>query len=203
MATVACGVGAAIGAGVALVLALPAYALKEVYEGRAKSNIKRHLRRGRKCRINFGDMDMPVIVDTKMVGCEPPAYGELFDRQATPPPPYDPKAAAEQMKIKLDDFTSVKMQMGEPGSGLSRGGGGGGSIRDAGGAFGKLEAAREGEYFHKLQEKQIAEMKKQLQHEIQFSEAEVVRQRQHLEASRARLAELEQYAREQAEKIVE
>ena len=38
---------------------------------------------------------------------------------------------------------------GEPGSGAGRGGGGGGSIRDAGGAFGKQEVAREEEYFHK------------------------------------------------------
>ncbi|KAH7676130.1 CBN-MAI-2 protein, partial [Aphelenchoides avenae] len=36
------------------------------------------------------------------------------------------------------------------GSGAGKGGGSGGSIRDAGGAFGKLEAAREEEYFYKL-----------------------------------------------------
>lgn len=36
------------------------------------------------------------------------------------------------------------------GSGSGKGGGSGGSIRDAGGAFGKMEAAREEEYFHKL-----------------------------------------------------
>lgn len=38
---------------------------------------------------------------------------------------------------------------GEPGSGAGRGGGGGGAIRDAGGAFGKMEAAREDEFFYK------------------------------------------------------
>lgn len=41
-------------------------------------------------------------------------------------------------------------QMGDMGSGAGKGGGSGGSIRDAGGAYGKLEAAREEEYFHKL-----------------------------------------------------
>ena len=40
--------------------------------------------------------------------------------------------------------------LGEVGSGAGKGGGSGGSVRDAGGAFGKMEAAREEEYFHKL-----------------------------------------------------
>lgn len=40
-------------------------------------------------------------------------------------------------------------QVGDLGSGAGKGGGGGGSIREAGGAFGKLEAAREEEYFYK------------------------------------------------------
>lgn len=39
---------------------------------------------------------------------------------------------------------------GGDGSGAGKGGGSGGAIRDAGGAFGKLEAAREEEYFYKL-----------------------------------------------------
>lgn len=40
-------------------------------------------------------------------------------------------------------------QLGDLGSGAGKGGGGGGAIREAGGAFGKLEAAREEEYFYK------------------------------------------------------
>ena len=40
-------------------------------------------------------------------------------------------------------------QLGDLGSGAGKGGGGGGSIREAGGSFGKLEAAREEEYFYK------------------------------------------------------
>jgi hypothetical protein len=39
---------------------------------------------------------------------------------------------------------------GEAGSGAGKGGGGGGTIRDAGGAFGKMEAAHEEQYFRKL-----------------------------------------------------
>lgn len=40
-------------------------------------------------------------------------------------------------------------QIGELGSGAGKGGGGGGSIREAGGSFGKMEAAREEEFFYK------------------------------------------------------
>lgn len=36
------------------------------------------------------------------------------------------------------------------GSGAGKGGGGGGSIREAGGEFGKREAALEEEYFYKM-----------------------------------------------------
>lgn len=40
-------------------------------------------------------------------------------------------------------------QLGDLGSGAGKGGGGGGSIREAGGAFGRMEAAREEEFFYK------------------------------------------------------
>jgi hypothetical protein len=43
----------------------------------------------------------------------------------------------------------VKMSDGSLGSGAGKGGGTGGSIRDAGGAFGKMEVAHEEEYFYK------------------------------------------------------
>ncbi|PZC85620.1 hypothetical protein B5X24_HaOG215890, partial [Helicoverpa armigera] len=61
------------------------------------------------------------------------------------------KIIAEQ---KLKHVLWVKKQemamySGEPGSGAGKGGGGGGSIREAGGAFGKMEAAREEEYFYR------------------------------------------------------
>ncbi|CAH1403837.1 unnamed protein product [Nezara viridula] len=52
--------------------------------------------------------------------------------------------------------------LGDPGSGAGKGGGGGGSIRNTGGAFGKREAALEGEYFHKMQKKQLQKLKEML-----------------------------------------
>lgn len=42
------------------------------------------------------------------------------------------------------------MTKGDLGAGSGQGGGTGGTIRDAGGAFGKREAAQEEQYFRKL-----------------------------------------------------
>ncbi|XP_011190924.1 ATPase inhibitor, mitochondrial [Zeugodacus cucurbitae] len=50
-------------------------------------------------------------------------------------------------------------QVGELGSGAGKGGGGGGSIREAGGSFGKMEAAREEEFFYKQQKEQLKNLK--------------------------------------------
>lgn len=52
--------------------------------------------------------------------------------------------------------------MGDLGSGAGKGGGGGGSIREAGGAFGKMEAAREEEYFYKQVKQQNVNIRVQL-----------------------------------------
>uniref|UniRef100_A0A914WJD9 ATPase inhibitor, mitochondrial n=1 Tax=Plectus sambesii TaxID=2011161 RepID=A0A914WJD9_9BILA len=53
------------------------------------------------------------------------------------------------------------------GGGSGRGGGAGGSVRAAGGAFGKLEAGREEEYFRKLQAAQLKNLKGDLDREIE------------------------------------
>ncbi|VDN04012.1 unnamed protein product [Thelazia callipaeda] len=60
-------------------------------------------------------------------------------------------------------YTGVK----DPGSGVGKSGGGGGSIREAGGAFGKMAAAREEEYFYKLEKQQIKAMRSELEHKLQ------------------------------------
>ncbi|XP_065368062.1 ATPase inhibitor A, mitochondrial [Calliphora vicina] len=54
---------------------------------------------------------------------------------------------------------SKMSQIGELGSGAGKGGGGGGSIREAGGSFGKMEAAREEEFFYKQQKEQLKNLK--------------------------------------------
>ncbi|XP_063589972.1 ATPase inhibitor mai-2, mitochondrial-like isoform X3 [Penaeus indicus] len=51
------------------------------------------------------------------------------------------------------------MGKGEPGDGAGVGGGSGGTIREAGGAFGKREAAQEEQYFRKLEQEQMRKLK--------------------------------------------
>merc|ERR1711963_207717 len=65
------------------------------------------------------------------------------------------------------------------GDGAGKGGGSGGSIRDAGGSFGKMEAAQEEQYFRKLQSEQLKNMKHMLEDEVSHHEAQI---RQHQEA---------------------
>lgn len=55
------------------------------------------------------------------------------------------------MKLLVLPIRCVRsMSKGEPGSGAGQGGGTGGTIRDAGGSFGKREAAQEEQYFKRL-----------------------------------------------------
>ena len=63
-----------------------------------------------------------------------------------------------------------------------QGGGSGGSVRDAGGAFGKMEAAQEEQFFRRQQKEQLEKMKKALdahkddiEKQIQEHEAELKR----------------------------
>lgn len=61
---------------------------------------------------------------------------------------------------------SFAYKSGDPGAGAGRGGGGGGSIREAGGAFGKMEAAREEQYFRKKEAEQISHLKEHIHDQI-------------------------------------
>ncbi|TKR72238.1 hypothetical protein L596_019716 [Steinernema carpocapsae] len=81
--------------------------------------------------------------------------------------------------------------LGDPGAGSGRSGGGGGSIRDAGGAFGKLEAAREEEYFHKLQRAQLKAMKQEINKEIEHHEQQAKNHQEVIERHKRRMKELE------------
>ncbi|KAJ8984410.1 hypothetical protein NQ317_003993 [Molorchus minor] len=70
-------------------------------------------------------------------------------------------------------------QLGDLGCGAGKGGGGGGPIRAAGGAFGRLEAAREEEFYHRKQNQQLKELKAEMKNEIPFHREEI---RRHQEA---------------------
>nr|CAH8867645.1 unnamed protein product [Trichobilharzia regenti] len=52
----------------------------------------------------------------------------------------------------------------EPGCGAGKGGGAGGSIREAGGSLGKREATLEDEYFRRLDQQKIEALKEKLDH---------------------------------------
>ncbi|KAK4314200.1 hypothetical protein Pmani_014499 [Petrolisthes manimaculis] len=67
------------------------------------------------------------------------------------------------------------MSSGEAGSGSGMGGGSGGTIRDAGGAFGKREVALEEQYFRKLQHRQLEKIRCGIEEEVEFH-------RQHIQA---------------------
>merc|ERR550534_514901 len=64
-------------------------------------------------------------------------------------------------------------------AGEGKGGGAGGSIRSAGGAFGKMEAAQEEQYFRKLEAEQLKKMKHMIEDEVDHHERQI---RQHQDA---------------------
>ncbi|XP_019868507.1 ATPase inhibitor mai-2, mitochondrial [Aethina tumida] len=82
-------------------------------------------------------------------------------------------------------------QIGDLGSGAGKGGGGGGSIREAGGAFGKIEAGREEEYFYKKQREQLQKLKSDLNDEISFHEEQIKRHQEAIARHKERVTELD------------
>ncbi|XP_030830079.1 ATPase inhibitor mai-2, mitochondrial-like [Strongylocentrotus purpuratus] len=80
---------------------------------------------------------------------------------------------------------------GEYGSGAGSGGGTGGSIRDAGGAFGKMEAAHEEQYFRALQAEQLKALKKHHNDEIEAHESEIRRHEESIKRLKKRKDEIE------------
>ncbi|KJH52846.1 hypothetical protein DICVIV_00891 [Dictyocaulus viviparus] len=88
--------------------------------------------------------------------------------------------------------TFFRAMSGGYGSGVGKGGGGGGTIREAGGAFGKMEAAREDEYFYKKQKEQLEELKAHLTKEIEHHEQQLENHKALLERHRQRVKEIEE-----------
>ena len=90
-------------------------------------------------------------------------------------------------------FSQVKYmsQLGDLGSGAGKGGGGGGSIREAGGAFGKAEAAKEEEYFYRKQREQLEKLKVDLTEEISFHEEQIKRHQDAISRHKKRVIDIE------------
>ncbi|KAK9758795.1 Mitochondrial ATPase inhibitor, IATP [Popillia japonica] len=82
-------------------------------------------------------------------------------------------------------------QLGDLGSGAGKGGGGGGSIREAGGAFGRAEAAKEEEYFYRKQKEQLVQLKNDLHSEIAFHEEQIKRHQEAITRHKQRVADIE------------
>ncbi|KAK4467649.1 hypothetical protein MN116_008590 [Schistosoma mekongi] len=94
--------------------------------------------------------------------------------------------------LKPMSIGCIRMYPGDEfGRGAGKGGGGGGSIRDAGGAFGKLEARNEEEYFYKLQQQQLRELKKHLEDEHEREVKEIKRLEESLKRRKKLLEDLE------------
>ncbi|PAA53348.1 hypothetical protein BOX15_Mlig023931g4 [Macrostomum lignano] len=84
----------------------------------------------------------------------------------------------------------------EWGRGAGKGGGAGGSIREAGGTFGKMEAAREEEYFRRLQNEQLSKLKEHLEDEVDHHENEIVRHLEAIQRHKSRMQDLSQKEQE-------
>lgn len=87
-------------------------------------------------------------------------------------------------------YSQVRM-VGERGSGAGKGGGGGGSIREAGGSFGKMEAAHEDQYFYNLQKQQLQKLKEDLHDEISFHEEQIKRHQEAINRHKKRITEMD------------
>ncbi|XP_050695355.1 ATPase inhibitor mai-2, mitochondrial-like [Eriocheir sinensis] len=83
------------------------------------------------------------------------------------------------------------MTKGDPGSGAGQGGGSGGTIRDAGGAFGKREAAQEEQYFRKREREQLEKMRKGLKQEVEFHKKQIKAHEEALKRHKERLGDLD------------
>ncbi|XP_041975127.1 ATPase inhibitor mai-2, mitochondrial-like isoform X2 [Aricia agestis] len=87
-------------------------------------------------------------------------------------------------------IANMRMYSGEPGSGAGKGGGGGGAIRDAGGSFGKMEAAREDQYFYNKQKEQLENLKGHLDKEIAFHQEQIKRHEDAIRRHKQQMAEI-------------
>jgi len=89
---------------------------------------------------------------------------------------------------------AARYMSGEKGSGAGKGGGTGGAVRDAGGAFGKRQAAKEEEYFRNLNKSQLDALKNSFQDEIEYHKDEIEDHEEAIERHKKKLEELKKIA---------
>lgn len=91
-------------------------------------------------------------------------------------------------------YTARFMSGGEKGSGAGKGGGSGGAVRDAGGAFGKRQAAKEEEYFYNLNKSQLDALKNSFEDEIEYHKDEIEDHQEAIERHKKKLEDLKKIA---------
>ncbi|RLU20401.1 hypothetical protein DMN91_007011 [Ooceraea biroi] len=96
------------------------------------------------------------------------------------------------MEDQAAEYYSQVRMVGERGSGAGKGGGTGGAIRDAGGSFGKMEAAHEDQYFYNLQKEQFQKMREGLHDEISFHEEQIKRHQEAINRHKKRITDMDQ-----------
>nr|XP_012153470.1 PREDICTED: ATPase inhibitor mai-2, mitochondrial-like [Megachile rotundata] len=90
-------------------------------------------------------------------------------------------------------ITSQVRMVGERGSGAGQGGGGGGAIRDAGGSFGKMEAAHEDQYFYNQDKAKLQKLKEDLHDEISFHEEQIKRHQEAISRHKKRITDMDNH----------
>ncbi|KAK2166241.1 hypothetical protein LSH36_40g03110 [Paralvinella palmiformis] len=81
-------------------------------------------------------------------------------------------------------------QTGQWGEGAGKGGGSGGAVRDAGGTFGKKQAAQEEQYFKKLQAEQLKKLKESVHDEIKYHKDQIEDHEEAIERHQKKLKDL-------------
>uniref|UniRef100_A0A8D0L301 ATPase inhibitor, mitochondrial n=1 Tax=Sphenodon punctatus TaxID=8508 RepID=A0A8D0L301_SPHPU len=84
-------------------------------------------------------------------------------------------------------------QLGELGKGAGKGGGGGGSIREAGGTFGKRQAAEEECYFRDKEREQLAHLRKHHKEEIDHHKKQIEHLQKEIERHKYKIKKLDDY----------
>lgn len=82
------------------------------------------------------------------------------------------------------------MSTGDAGDGAGKGGGAGGAIRSAGGAFGKMEAAHEEQYFRQLQKEQLEKLKEMVEDEVAHHEQQIRIHQEAIEHHRRKMSRI-------------
>lgn len=84
-------------------------------------------------------------------------------------------------------MSSSDSQLPSWGSGVGKGGGAGGSVRESGGAFGVREAAMEEQYFRRLTEEQLQQLHDHYVEEINYLKQQLKEQQEVIEEKKQRL----------------